>query len=52
MKNQSNNGLHLADSYIYTPATTDVTIRWRKVYGWIPPTEDPIFRKNGHHSVT
>lgn len=34
----------LADSYVYTPATTDVTIRWR-LRGWIPPTQDPTFQK-------
>lgn len=33
-----------ADLYVYTPATTDVTIRW-KLKGWIPPTQDPYFQK-------
>lgn len=33
-----------ADLYVYTPATTDVTIRW-KLRGWIPPTQDPNFQK-------
>jgi len=33
-----------ADLYVYTPATTDVTIRW-KLKGWIPPTQDPEFQK-------
>jgi hypothetical protein len=33
------------DHYIYTPATTDVTIRWRTLYGWIPPTQDPAYQK-------
>ena len=32
------------DYFIYTPATTDVTIRW-KLKGWIPPTQDPAFQK-------
>ena len=43
--NQNNNGMHLSDSYIYTPATTDLTIRWRKLYNWIPPTENPDFQR-------
>jgi len=43
--NHLSNGMHLSDSYIYTPATTDVTIRWRKIYKWIPPTEDPFYQK-------
>lgn len=33
-----------ADLYVYTPATTDVTIRW-KLKGWIPPTQDPNYQK-------
>ena len=33
-----------ADMYVYTPATTDVTIRW-KLRGWIPPTQNPEFQK-------
>jgi hypothetical protein len=32
------------DIYIYTPATTNITIRW-KAHGWIPPTEDPEFQR-------
>ena len=33
-----------SDMYIYTPATTDITIRW-KANGWIPPTQDPMFQQ-------
>jgi len=33
-----------ADLYVYTPASTDVTIRW-KLRGWIPPTQDPVYQK-------
>jgi hypothetical protein len=35
----------ILENYIYTPATTDVTIRWRKMYGWTPPSEDPVYQK-------
>lgn len=38
------NGMTLNDNYVYTPSTTDITIRWRKA-GWIPPTEDPSYQK-------
>lgn len=31
--------------YVYTPSTTDVTIRWRIKYGWTPPTEQEHFKK-------
>ena len=44
MKKQLNNGLSLGDQYIYTPSTTDITVRWKKM-GWIPPTEDPVYQK-------
>lgn len=33
------------NDYIYTPATTDVTIRWRSMYGWVPPSENPQYQK-------
>lgn len=33
-----------SDLYVYTPASTDVTIRW-KLRGWIPPTQDPAYQK-------
>lgn len=33
-----------SDLYVYTPASTDVTIRW-KLKGWIPPTQDPVYQK-------
>ena len=36
MKHQDNN-------HIYTPAGTDITIRWR-MNGWIPPRELPEYQ--------
>lgn len=41
---QNGNGLTLNDQYIYLPSTTDITVRWRKM-GWMPPSEDPKYRK-------
>jgi hypothetical protein len=38
------NDMTLNDHYIYTPSTTDVTIRWRAKYDWIPPSEDPVYQ--------
>ena len=35
----------MTDEFIYTPATTDVTIRWRKLYGWLPPSENPAYQQ-------
>jgi hypothetical protein len=31
--------------FVYTPATTDVSIRWRQLYGWVPPSEQPAYQK-------
>ena len=31
--------------YVYTPSTTDVTIRWRIKYKWVPPTEQEHYKK-------
>lgn len=39
------NGMDVSHHYVYTPSTTDVTIRWRANHGWIPPTEDPAYQK-------
>jgi hypothetical protein len=38
------NNMTPSDHYIYTPSTTDVTIRWRAKHGWTPPTEDPTYQ--------
>ena len=37
--------MNQADYFVYTPATTDVTIRWKNSYGWIPPTQDPAYQR-------
>lgn len=29
--------------YIWTPAGTDITIRWRKA-GWVPPSEQESYK--------
>jgi len=42
---RKHNNMSMGDHYIYTPSTTDVTIRWRANYNWIPPSEDPKVMK-------
>ena len=42
--NKQQNGLSLNDQYIYLPSTTDITVRWKKM-GWVPPSEDPKYKK-------
>ena len=31
--------------FIYTSASTDITIRWRKIYGYIPASEQAHYKK-------
>jgi hypothetical protein len=33
------------DDYVYTPASTDITIRWRVLHGWVPPSEQVAYQK-------
>jgi len=32
-------------TYIYTPSSTDITIRWRKLYGYVPASEQLKYQK-------
>lgn len=34
--------------YVYTPAGTDITIRW-KANGWVPPSELPEYQAKWKH---
>ena len=33
------------NEYIWSNAGTDITIRWRKFYNWIAPSEQEEYRK-------
>ena len=33
------------NDYLYTPATTDITINWKLRHEWIPPSQDPYYIK-------
>jgi hypothetical protein len=35
----------MSQDYVYTPASTDITIRWRTIYGWVPPSEQAVYQK-------
>ena len=30
--------------YIWTSAGTDITLRWRTKYGWVPPSEQQEYK--------
>jgi hypothetical protein len=34
--------------HIWTPAGTDITIRWR-LAGWVPPSEQRVYREKWRH---
>jgi hypothetical protein len=34
----------MTNSYIWTPAGTDITVRWR-MQGWVPPSELDEYRR-------
>ncbi len=34
-----------SNSYVYTPSSTDITIRWRKLYNYIPASEQASYQK-------
>lgn len=31
--------------HIWTQATTDITIRWKKIYGYVPASEQEFYKK-------
>jgi hypothetical protein len=39
------------DEQTYNPSGTDVTQRWRKFYGWVPPSELPEFQNKWNDAM-
>lgn len=33
------------NDYIYTKAGTDITLRWQKMYGYVPASEQAAYKK-------
>lgn len=33
------------NEFIYTPASTDITVRWRKMYGYVPASEQVRYQR-------
>jgi hypothetical protein len=45
VKQNKNMGAKMESNYIYTKAGTDITIRWRKLYNYIPASEQAQYIK-------
>jgi hypothetical protein len=39
-----------SNSYVYTPSSTDITIRWRKLYNYVPASEQACYQKKWKES--
>jgi hypothetical protein len=35
----------MSEPHIYTPSSTDITLRWRLLYGYTPASEQPEYQK-------
>jgi hypothetical protein len=35
----------MENDFIYTPSSTDITLRWRKQYDYIPASEQEFYKK-------
>ena len=35
----------IGKEFIYTPASTDITARWRKLYGYVPASDQEVYKK-------
>jgi hypothetical protein len=35
----------MSNDHIYTPSSTDITIRWKKLYGYVAASEQPFYQK-------
>ena len=33
------------NDYVYTPASTNIELRWRKMYGYVPASEQAKYQK-------
>ena len=33
------------NDFIYTPSSTDITARWRKIYGYVPASEQEFYKR-------
>lgn len=34
----------MSQDKIYTPASTDITLRWKKLYGYVPASEQEFYK--------
>ena len=38
-------GTIMDKDFVWTPAGTDITDRWRTLHGWVPPSELPEYQR-------
>jgi hypothetical protein len=36
---------NMENDFIYTPSSTDISIRWRKLYNYVPASEQEFYKK-------
>jgi hypothetical protein len=44
-QNKNIRGRKMKNNYVYTKAGTDITIRWAKLYNYVPASEQEFYKK-------
>jgi hypothetical protein len=43
--NKNTRGRKVKNNYVYTKAGTDITLRWAKLYNYVPASEQEFYKK-------
>ena len=44
-QNKNTKENEMTNDYVYTKAGTDITIRWKKLYDYVPPSESQEYKQ-------
>jgi hypothetical protein len=44
-QNKNTRGRKMQNNYVYTKSGTDITIRWAKLYNYVPASEQEFYKK-------
>ena len=44
-RNQNTKEREMKNNYVYTKAGTDITLRWAKLYNYVPASEQEFYKK-------